>query len=187
MVRVEGFQLLLSKWDGRVGGPVSPCFPPGSAGGKVVERSRCSLIVWRCTEILPPTSAFNIFLGISVYVSPVAALSERPVAVFWCWGGGPWGWGSLLQALFVGRIRFGLDGSRSLLHFLPPRSVVGDVGAEAADLMACSKQDAESHPGEAAASCLSVLRTMGRQNHGLVTLGCLLAGRCGRGSRWRYN
>ena len=63
----------------------------------------------------------------------------------------------------------------------------GRSRAEVADSVNCSKQDAESHPGKAAASCLSVLRTMGRQIHSLVTLGDFLARGCGRGSRWRYN
>lgn len=36
----------------------------------------------------------------------------------------------------------------------------GGLGAEAADFVHCSKQDAESHPGRAAASCPGVLRTM---------------------------
>lgn len=80
-----------------------------------------------------------------------------------------------------------LDKSCSPQYLLSPSYLVGDLGAEVADFINCSKQDAESHPGKAAASCLSVLHTMGKQIHRLVTLGNFLARRCGRGSRWRYN
>lgn len=62
------------------------------------------------------------------------------------------------------------DTSYSLQYLLSPSYSVGAFGAEAADFINCAKQDAESHPGRAAASCLSVLRTMGRQSPRLVTL-----------------
>lgn len=167
MVRVEGFQLLLSKWD---------CTAP---------RSRCSLIVWPCTKILPPTSAFNIFF--------------RDFCL--CFAGGSTEQTAGGRVLVLGRSlgagaafsRVYLWGEFVLASTGPAPCCVSCLPApwwemaEAADLMECSKQDAESHPGEAAASCLSVLHTMGRQNHSLVTLGRLLAARCGRGSRWRYN
>lgn len=91
--------------------------------------------------------------------------------------------GSCLEDLFVGTAaHYILDKSCSLQCLLSPSYLVGDLGAEVADFINCSKQDAESHPGKAAASCLSVLHTMGRQIHRLVTLGNFLARRCGHGS-----
>lgn len=96
--------------------------------------------------------------------------------------------GRCLEDLFMGTVApYTLDKSCSLRYLLSPTYLVGDLGVEVADFMNCSKQDVESHPGKAAASCLSVLRTMGRQIHRLVTLGNFLARRCGCGSRWRYN
>lgn len=96
--------------------------------------------------------------------------------------------GCCLEDLFVGTAAHCiLDKSSSLQYLLSPSFLVGDLGAEVADFINCSKQDAESHPGKAAASCLSVLHTMGRQIHRLVTLSSFLARRCGCGSRWRYN
>lgn len=95
---------------------------------------------------------------------------------------------SCLKDLFVGTVaHYILDKSCLLQYLLSHCYLVGDLGAEVADFINCSKQDAESHPGEAAASCLSVLHTMGRQIHRLMTLGSSLARRCGHGSRWRYN
>lgn len=83
--------------------------------------------------------------------------------------GGPSG--SSLEDVFVGTAAHYIhDTSFSLQYLLSPRYLVGALGAEPADFINCSKQDAESHPGRAAASCLSVLHTMGRQSHRLVTL-----------------
>lgn len=83
--------------------------------------------------------------------------------------GGPSG--SSLEDAFVGTAaHYTCDTSYSLQYLLSPSYSVGAFGAEAADFINCAKQDAESHPGRAAASCLSVLRTMGRQSPRLVTL-----------------
>lgn len=63
-------------------------------------------------------------------------------------------WGSCLEGLFVGTAaHYVPDKPYSLRYLLSPGYLLGDLRAEAADLVNCAKQDGESHPGGAAASC----------------------------------
>lgn len=66
---------------------------------------------------------------------------------------GAWGRGCL-EGLFVGTAaHYVPDEPCSLRYLLSPGYLLGDLGAEVADLVNCAKQDGESHPGGAAASC----------------------------------